>query len=305
MKTFVTGSTGFIGSHLCKRLVEDGNETIALVRDIIPSKWLDEALKGCIKVRGDFRNFPLLKRILVQYEIKNVFHIGAMASVKSAHKDPVNVFDTNVMGTVKVLEACRQADVEKTLVVITDKVFGERMNAVPEDPLQSSEPYATSKVGAQLACETYQKTYGLKVIIVRLCNVYGMDRSNRIVPNTIRKCLREESPIIFSNETESVRQYIHIQDVVDAMTFLMDKKVYHPSVKGYNICTPDVFNQEDLVNIIQRFFPKVKPKYVTRKDRPKEILKQTMTLSKCGWTPKIGLQEGIQKTILGFEEYGY
>jgi len=299
---FVTGASGFIGSHLVKTLTDTGEEVIALVRDTVPLKWLDEALKDCVKVRGDILDYKILARAINQYEVDYVFHLAATASVKTAYRNPINTFETNVMGTVNVLEACRQIGVEKVLVLITDKIFGERMGAFETCPIEPSEPYATSKGAADLAAECYRKTYDMNIIRVRSCNVYGLDYSNRIVPNTIRACLRGESPVIFRGESETVRQYIHVQDLVEAMLNLMGRPDY--KYGAFNVCTDDLLNQEDVVLKILEFFPNLKPTYVER-NGPLEIKRQSMKLSSFGWKPKIPFEKGIEETISMFRKYGW
>jgi len=125
MRIFITGATGFIGSHLCKFLKDRGEEVVSLIHDcIIWTPWLEESVKPTIKVHGDVRDFHFLKRVINQYEIDAVVHLAAQSIVKRAYKDPVNTFDINVVGTVNVLEACRQLDVEKVIVQSTDKVYG-------------------------------------------------------------------------------------------------------------------------------------------------------------------------------------
>lgn len=274
---------------------------IALVRDVLPSKWLDEALETCVKVRGDIRNLSLMKRVLNQYEVGQVYHLAATASVKTAYRHPTYTYQTNIMGTVNVLEACRQIGVPKTLVTITDKVFGERLDVEADDPVQASEPYATSKACSDLVCDSYLKTYNINVIRARFCNVYGLDYSNRIVPNTVRACLEDKPPVIFKDETESVRQYIYVDDVVDALTYLMQ---HSKDNAAFNVCTESLLNQKDVVLEILDFFPALKPRYITRQ-RPPEIIRQSMKLTDFGWKPKYNFKTGIQATIQRFREYGW
>lgn len=298
MSCFVTGGTGFIGSHLVKVLTDAGEDVIVLVRDIVPSKWLKEALQLAIKVRGDILNYKVLARAINEYGVKYVFHLAATASVKTAYRNPINTFETNVIGTVNVLEACRQIGAKKVLVLITDKIFGERIDAGKEARLWASEPYATSKACSDLVSECYRLTYRMNVIRARSCNVYGLDYSNRIVPNTVRTCLRGESPVIFKGEECTVRQYIHVQDLVEALMKLMNEQEYGP----FNICTEPLLNQTDVVQEILKHFPELKPRYVKR-DGPMEIKRQSMRLTDFGWKPKYNFERGIGETIKRFKQY--
>ena len=302
MSVLVTGATGFIGSHLCNQLNKQQSRVVVLVRDILPSpwsNWLSNALEGCTFVKGDLLNPKLLRRILAEYHIEHVFHLAAQALVSTALKDPTTTFEVNVMGTVHLLEACRQLDMEKVYVMSTDKIYGNRMEAKENDPPISTGIYETSKSCQDLVAQAFLKTYGLHIVIGRSCNAYGYDLSPRIVPNTIRACMRGESPIIYEGE-ETVRQYIYVEDLCEAVIHLV-----HASYKGpYNIATNDILTQEQVVKKICGFFP-VSPRYVEREKPIHEIKSQSMVCSKFGWKPKYSFEEGIKLTIEAFKKWGF
>lgn len=299
MNIFIDGATGFIGSHMMNKLKEE-HKVVMLFRDCVWNDWLKEAREGCVRVRGDVLNFRLLKRVLSQYEIEQVYHFAAQAIVRVAQKDPIGCFNTNVMGTVNILEACRQLDVDKVLVMSTDKIFGNVMNAHTKTPLSATEPYGTSKACQDLIAQTFLETYGMNIIVPRSCNAYGYDLSNRIIPNTIRACLRGESPVIFEGE-ETRRQYICITDLCEALIHLMK----HHSYKGvYNIATDNVLTQEEVVKTICDFFS-ISPRYVKRKKPIHEIKSQSMICSSFGWRHKYSFRDGIKETIKRFKRYGF
>lgn len=299
MNIFVTGSTGFIGSHAINELKKE-HKIVILTRDVFWNKWLKEVCQGCTRVNGDILNFRLLKRVLNQYEIDQVYHFAAHAVVKTAYRDPITCFSTNVMGTVNILEACREVDVDKILVMSTDKIYGNKMEAETTSPLVPTEPYGTSKVCQDMIAQTFLKTYGMHILVPRACNAYGYDLSNRIVPNTIRACLKGENPIIFEGE-ETKRQYIYVMDLCEAIVHLMK----HASYKGvYNIATDDVLTQEEVVKTICQFFP-VSPRYVEREKPLREIKSQSMVCSGFGWKPQYSFKEGIEETIEQFRKYGW
>ena len=301
VKIFLTGSTGFIGSHLCKRLTEMGHEVVALIRDVhVSRQWLGEALRDCKVVFGDVRNFRLMKRVLNQYEIEWCFHMAAHAIVKTAYRDPITCFESNIMGTVNILEACRELGIPKTLVMNTDKIFGNQPQAEENAVLVATEPYGTSKVCQDYIARCFMETYDMRIISPRSCNAYGYDLSNRIVPNTIRACLRGESPVIFKGETTR-RQYIYIKDLVDALIRLMEGEIGGV----YNIATPDILSQDEVVRIILQFFSDLEPKMVAREERPKEIRSQSMICSDFGWQPKYSFEDGIKETIEEFRKWGW
>jgi len=300
MTALVTGATGFIGSHLVNELKKK-EKVIILVRDVMPSKWLEEALDGCVKVRGDINDYFCLLRVMNRYQVDKVFHLAALSIVKTAYRDPINCFQTNVMGTVNVLEAARQLNVERVLVQSTDKVYGNTEDATLCSELQPTEPYGTSKVCADYITRTYAQVYGMRAIVSRMCNVYGLDYSNRVVPNTIRSCLRGEPPIIYKDDS-SKRQYIYIDDAVRALRFLMDM---YPTFLEANIATNDILTQEDVVLRILQFFPTLKPKYV---DKPeiRQVRSQSMRVVTWPphWEPEVEFHEGVLLTIEAFRRYG-
>lgn len=300
-RVLCTGSTGLIGSHLVNKLKQE-RKVVSLVHDEVPSRWLDESLGGTIKVRGDVRDFGLIRRVINQYDVSEVFHFAARANVKQAYKDPVNVYETNVMGTVSVLEACRQLDVKKTLVLITDKVYGEKVDATEDDPLQPGEPYATSKIAQQQIAESYAKTYGMDVITPHSCNVFGLDlHSNRIFPNVIKSCLRGEQPIIFAND-HSIREYIYVDDLVDALKTIVYTEGFPKYMGTYNISTGWVYNNKQIVLKVLEHFPSLKPKYVDG-DLPPQIQRQTMKSVRWNWKPGWSFDDAVDRTIADFEKY--
>lgn len=298
MSVLVTGASGFVGAHLSNRLIEQKVKTVALLHDCVEwNKWVKQSLKSAFKVHGDIRNLHFLKRVISHYEVNTVYHLAALSIVKHAWKDPLNFFDVNVLGTANVLEACRQLDVEHVLVQSTDKVYGNTVDAEITSELKPTEPYGSSKICTDIAAQTWGLTYGMNIVISRCCNIYGYDWNNRIIPNTIRTCLLGQPPIIFNNDN-SKRQYIYIEDVLNALQYLITQKGV------YNVASDTVLDQEQVVLNILKFFPSLKPKYV-EKPSLQEIKNQSLkvNISPSRWKPQISFQEGIRRTISDFRSY--
>jgi len=298
-RILVTGATGLIGSHLVNELKKD-HDVVSLFHNCPMGEWQKEALEDTVKVKGDIRDFRLLRRVIARYGVDRVCHLAAIAQVKTAHRDPLSTYDINVMGAVAVLEACRQLEVERVLVMNTDKVYGEKLGATVEDPYQPSEPYATSKICQGFIAWSYIDTYGLDVIIPHSCNAFGYDPfNNRIFPNTIKACIRGEQPLIFTND-ESIREYIYVDDLVNALK----KLLLDPKIKPgpYNIATGWVYGQKDVVLKILKHFPSLRPKYVRAK-LPPQIQEETMKMSRWSWTPSCSFDDAIDLTAALFEQY--
>ena len=305
MRVLVTGGSGFIGSNLCWRLSHQ-NQTVTIVRDLFPTetpwgRWLSQALSKTTIVLGDILNLNLLRRVIAEHRIDAVAHLAAQAIVSTAQKDPASTYMTNVQGTVNVLEACRQLDVKKVLLMGTDKIYPEKLDITPDESLTSGEIYATSKACAVLAAESYAKTYGLKIATPIASNCYGYDLAPRIVSNTIRSCLRNEPPIIFRGEEKTMRQYIYIEDLTDALTKLIEEN----HTGRFNVAVNPPLTQEQVVLKILTNFPHLKPKYIERQKPIKEIQLQSLKPSDFGWKPKYTFEAGIKETIAKFKRYGF
>ena len=310
-RILITGGTGFIGSHLAKKLSEtENNKVIVIQRDIIPNPWLVEALEKCTIVHGDMLDPAFLRRILSDYSINEIYHLAAQAVVSSANKDPYSTFNVNVMGTINLLEAVRQTNPEiKILVQSTDKVYGDnRMNMAESDPLLPTVGiYEVSKACEDWVVQAYANQYNLNMRITRPCNTYGYDITNRIIPNTIKSCLNGLAPLIFDGQEKTVRQYIYVSDVVDALILIMNQKLQSQEAVIFNVGTEDILTQEQVVKTIAENF-NLGIRVVKRTTPLKEIEKQSVDYTKLknlGWKPKYNFQTGITETITLFKMYGW
>lgn len=300
-RVFITGVTGFTGAHLAKRLVEKGVEVVGLARDPKPVTTLSLlGVKDKITlIYGDVCNESLLRRILADYEIDSVFHFAAITIVKRAPKMPVETFKVNCIGTATLLNACRQVEgIERILVPSTDKVYWEGMNKKESDALEAKGIYESSKIAQEAVARAFAFTYDMPIVITRACNIFGeYDLNPRIVPNTIRALKSGKSPIIFRNYP-GIREYIYIDDVLDAYLFLMERI---EKVKGevFNIGTGETKGQEEIVlKLIEISGLDIKPRYVEPPNL-KEIRAQSMDSSKIrelGWKPKYSVEEGLRLT---------
>ena len=302
----ITGIGGFVGSHLANVMKTRGKNVVGILRDFIPSDWLSNALSGCTIINGDIRNKDLVRRIVEQYDINQIYHVAALANVKHAHKDPFNTFDSNIMGIVSVLEAARLSGkfnfdnpkMGNIIILQTDKVYGEKMNATEDDCYQSSEPYATSKCCQGFVAQSYINTYKMNIKVAHSCNIIGYDPFNdRLVPNTIKKLIKGEQPIIYTNDN-SIREYIYVTDLVDAL-FLLMSDVYDKM--AFNIRTGWIFNQKSIVEKIVEYwndinFENVVPQY-EKGNIPRQIRSESMQSINWNWTPSCTFEDAVRDTV--------
>lgn len=309
----ITGATGLLGSWLTKFMVDEKANVVVLNRDIVPRSilWSSSEEFAYIKdkltiVNGCLEDYRLLERILNEYEIEVVFHLGAQTIVGTANRNPLSTFDSNIRGTYNLLEACRRNKelIKAIIVASSDKAYGvqEKLPYDEKSPLCGTHPYDVSKSCADLIAYTYFNTYRLPVCITRCGNLYGPGdlNFNRIIPGTIRSLLYREDPIIRSDGSY-IRDYFYVKDGALAYKTLAEK-MYGMDISGESFNFSNEIQVtvlelvEKIINIMgSGFEPKVlgeakheiKHQYLSAQ-KAKSILK---------WHPQYTLEEGLRETI--------
>lgn len=311
---FVTGATGLLGGWLVRRLVDEGAEVVALVRDWVPKSTLlsTELMERVTVVRGDVRDQRVLERALGEYEIDTVFHLAAQTIVGVANRNPVSTLDTNVRGTWSLLEAARRSPLVKALVVASsDKAYGEH-EQLPYDedaPLQGEHPYDVSKSAADLITRMYALTFGVPAAITRCGNFYGGGdlNWNRLVPGTIRAALRGERPVLRSDGT-LVRDYFYVEDGAAAYMQLAEALHDRPDLRG------EAFNfsnelQIDVLTLTRRILACMGSTQEpdVRAEARHEIQHQWLSAAKArrmlDWSPRFSLDDGLDRTIAWYRDF--
>jgi CDP-glucose 4,6-dehydratase len=310
---FVTGATGLLGGWLTMRLLKEGANVTALVRNWGPTYAISpqNLLSRVNVVTGDIRDAALLKRILGESEIEIVFHLAAQAIVSVANRNPVSTFESNIQGTWNVLEACRRAPkVKAVLVASSDKAYGEQATLpyTEEMPLMGSHPYEVSKACADLITQAYITSYDLPAAITRCGNFYGGGdlNWNRVVPGTIRSVVRGEAPIIRS-DGQFVRDYFYVEDGAAAYMLLAQRMIENPAVGGsaYNFSNEARISVIDLVSkILAKMGSELQP--VIQNQAVNEIRHQFLSAERAHtilqWKPQFTLDEGLDRTIAWYRE---
>lgn len=310
---FITGITGLLGSWLAKSLLQKDANIVGLIRDQVPKSnfqrlGLDNRI---VSIRGQLEDYFLLERVLNEYEIDTVFHLGAQTIVTIANNNPISTFKSNIEGTWNILEASRRIpQVKRILVASSDKAYGDQIR-LPYDentPLEGRHPYDVSKSCADLICRTYFETYKLPVCVTRCGNFYGGGdlNFNRIVPGTIRSVLEHKRPIIRSDGT-FLRDYFYIKDGVESYLLLAEKmedKTIHG--EAFNFSTERPLAVLEMVNkILESMDSRLEP--VILNGAMNEIKDQYLSAYKAkemlGWRPLYTLEEGINETVEWYEEF--
>lgn len=310
---FITGATGLLGSWLTKLIVDEGANVVAFNRDIVPKSilWSSSKEFSNIKnelniVEGGLEDYQLLERVLNEYEIEVVFHLGAQTIVGTANRNPLSTFESNIRGTYNLLEACRRNEslIKAIIVASSDKAYGdsEKLPYDEKTPLCGTHPYDVSKSCADLISYTYFNTYGLPVCITRCGNLYGPGdlNFNRIIPGTIRSILNGENPIIRSDGSY-IRDYFYVKDGALAYKMLAEK-MYELDIFGesFNFSNEIQVTVLELVEkIIKIMESSLKPKVlrITKNEIKHQYLSALKAKSTLNWHPQYTLEEGLRETV--------
>lgn len=307
-KVLITGSEGFIGSHLTERLVELGAEVTALVQYNSFNNWgwidtFDEKIKNSINViTGDIREYDNVKRMVRGQDV--IFHLAALIAIPYSYVSPMAYVRTNVEGTTNILEACRNYDIQKIVHTSTSETYGTALY-VPIDekhPMQGQSPYSASKIAADKMAESFYRSFGTPVAVIRPFNTYGPRQSARaVIPTIISQILSGKREIRLGSLTPT-RDFNYVKDTVEAFISVAesDKTIGQVVNAGSNheISIGDLANKiieifgED-VNIIcdeERFRPEKSE--VNRLWADNKKIKEL-----TGWQPKYTLDEGLKETI--------
>jgi len=311
----VTGATGLVGSWLCRRLLDDGARVVALVRDWDPqSEFIRSGdVHRCTVVSGCLEDYPALVRAIVGFETDTVFHLGAQAIVGTAFASPLATFEANIRGTYNLLEACRvhQGLVARVVVASSDKAYGksETLPYTEDMPVDGRHPYDVSKSCADLLARTYAASYGLNVAVARCGNIYGGGDLNwsRIVPGTIRAVLEDKAPVLRS-DGGYVRDYLYVEDVVDAYLTLAGK-AGQEGVRGeaFNFSPQRPLTVLEITRAVLAAMDRSDLEPVILGTARGEIRDQYLDWSRAarvlGWEPRFALEEGLEATVAWYRAF--
>lgn len=307
-RVLVTGSEGFIGSHLTERLVELGADVTALVQYNSFNNWgwidsFDKNIKSNIEVvTGDIREYDNMKRVIKGKDV--VFHLAALIAIPYSYLSPMAYVRTNVEGTTNVLEACRDYDVEKIIHTSTSETYGTALY-VPIDekhPLQGQSPYSASKIGADKMAESFQKSFNMPIATIRPFNTYGPRQSARaVIPTIISQILSGKKEIKLGSLSPT-RDFNYVKDTAEAFIKIAesDKTIGEVINTGSN----NEITIGDLVKkIICLIGTDVKIICDDERIRPKnsEVNRlwadNTKIKQLTEWNPQYTLDRGLEETI--------
>jgi CDP-glucose 4,6-dehydratase len=312
LNILVTGGFGLLGKPLVDKLIKLKHNVIILEKKSTNRiKFLKSKPKKIIA--GNFLDKKLVGKILRDNKIDVVFHLGAITQVVDSLNNPYLTHQINILGTINFLENIREINPEIIFIYSSsDKAYGElnkRRFYIEEDRLQSDYPYDVSKSASDLVCQSYSKTYDLKVGIIRCGNIYGPGDFNlkRLIPEIIISTL-ENKRFVIRSDGKSTRDYVFVDDAVNAYILLMNKlKNTKLSLRIYNVSSKFNYSVKEIVNMILIEMNSLHKKPIIKNYSKKEINFQRLNYSKITrelkWKPKTKIQHGIKETINWYKQY--
>ena len=311
-KVLVTGADGFIGSHLVERLLEENCQIKAFVyyNSFNSWGWLDtfpeNKLKNIEIFAGDVRDFSGVRTAVKDMDV--VFHLAALIGIPFSYQSPDSYVDTNIKGTLNVLQATRDLGSERVIVTSTSEVYGTPLY-VPIDEkhtFQGQSPYSASKIGADKIAESFYRSFGTPVVIARPFNTYGPRQSARAVIPTIITQLLHGSKEIRLGSVHPTRDLNYVVDICNG--FIALSQCDNAIGKEINIGSGQEITIGDLAGlIIAMINPDAKMFSEDLRIRPEKseverLLCDNARIQKLtGWKPEVSLREGLLRTIEWFK----
>ena len=309
----VTGADGFIGSHLTEALLARGYRVRALSQynSFNNWGWLEDVApkEGLEVVCGDVRDPDFCREICKG--VDKVFHLAALIAIPYSYVAPDSYVDTNVKGTLNILQGARDAGVNRVIVTSTSEVYGTaRIVPIPEThPRQPQSPYSATKIAADAMAKSFYNAFDLPVVIARPFNTYGPRQSARaFIPTVITQIAAGKREIMLG-DLRPTRDFNFVADTARGFIALAET----PGIEGreINIATGTEISMGDTAAVIAREM-NVDIKIVTDKQRLRPAKSEVERL--CGdnsvitsltdWRPEVSFEEGIRRTIAWFTEPG-
>ena len=313
-KVLVTGAGGFIGSHLVEELVVQGYQVRALVKYNSRNDWgniellQDETKNELEIVSGDIEDPFLCQKIT--RGVEHIYHLAALIAIPYSYVAPESYVNTNIKGTMNILQAALHNDVQKIVHTSTSETYGTALYTPIDEnhPLQGQSPYSASKIGADKIAESYYLSFGLPVATLRPFNNYGPRQSARaVIPTIISQAFTTKNKKIKLGALEPVRDLLFVKDTAKA--FIKTAQSHETRGEVLNVGFGKGISIGDLArHILDMIDPSIEILTDKERIRPEksEVQKLICNAEKAkqmiGWEPAYSLDEGLKSTIANIEK---
>ena len=311
-KVLATGADGFIGSHLVEKLLNSGYSVKAFVHynSFNSWGWLDTLPKHMLKeieiFSGDIRDQNGVREALKN--VDDVYHLAALIAIPFSYYSPDSYVDTNIKGTLNVLQAAKELNTKRIIITSTSEVYGSAkfVPITEEHPCQAQSPYSATKIAADKLAESFYRSFSLPITIVRPFNTYGPRQSARAIIPTIITQLFSQKGQIKLGSLSATRDFNYVKDTADGFVEIAksDKTVG----EVVNIASEREISIKNLAaELIKQLNPKAKIICETERIRPEKsevsrLLGSNEKIKRLTeWVPKFTFEEGIKETIEWFK----
>ena len=313
MHYLVTGGAGFIGSHLCERLIQDTHSLVCLdnFNDYYDPDIKRRNIQSLISnphfqlVRGDILDWPLLQNLFKERVFDAVIHLAARAGVRPSIENPKLYQKVNIEGTVNLLDLSVQYKTPKFILASTSSVYGNNKK-VPfseDDPVDFPiSPYAATKKACELIAHTYHAIHGLAVTGLRFFTVYGPRQRPDMAIHKFTHLIENGQPVPFFGDGSTQRDYTYIDDIIDGIIKAVS---YCKGYRIYNLGESQTIQLQNLISLIEKHLGK---KAVLNKLplQPGDVLKTYADISRArkeiGYAPQVSIENGIPKFVSWYRD---
>jgi nucleoside-diphosphate-sugar epimerase len=301
----VTGGAGFIGSHIVDRLLDEGFE-VRVLDNLSTGDEMNLAAhqnkKSFQFIEGDIRNCDLVEKTVKGVDA--VIHEAALVSVTRSVENPLLSHEINLLGTVNLLKACKEAHVKRFVLASSCAVYGDTETLPNHENLEPKplSPYAAHKLAAEKYAQKFYKVHGLETVSLRYFNVYGPRQKygpySGVISILINRLLNDEPPTIYGDGMQT-RDFVNVKDVVEANMLALSKQEAVGEV--FNISTGKAVTINKLTETIQKIMDKTNLEPVHAEARQGDIKHSygdiTKAKRKLGYKPKVQLEQGLNELI--------
>jgi UDP-glucuronate 4-epimerase len=311
----VTGGAGFIGSHLCERLLSDRVKVICL--DNFDS-FYDPNIKiknveGVKKkfpelfelVTGDIRSPEHLQEVFRKHRVDFVIHLAARAGVRPSISDPLLYQDVNIRGTIVLLESCKAHGIKNFIFASSSSVYGEnqRVPFTEEDlNIQPISPYGATKRAGELLCYSYHHLYGMNIACLRIFTAYGPRQRPEMAIHKFTRLIDRGEKVPIYGDGSSRRDYTYIDDLIDGILAVIH---YHKGFEIYNLGESQTTSLKELIRLIEEALDK-KANIERLEPQPGDVSVTYADITKAKrmlkYQPRVKMEEGIKRFVEWYRE---
>ncbi len=307
----VTGGTGFVGSHVVEELVLSGVSVVTTFLQHNPrSYFMTQGLNQKVVMEYvDLVNFDRVFDLVTKHEVDFIFHLAAQPLVDVAYQNPRRTLESNINGTINLLESMRlYSNIAGIVVASSDKAYGKHgeIKYTEDHQLKGDHPYEVSKSATDLICTSYAKTYGLPIIITRFGNIYGEGDLNfaRLIPG-IMKALIQKEKLEIRSDGSFVRDYLYVKDVVTGY-LLLASQINKARGHAYNFGSPDTLKVIDVITRAENFLAMKIPHKIlniAKNEIPYQSLDYSKIKKNFGWEPSHTFESTIYQIYAWYKSH--